>query len=636
MKTLNDIITVVLVWTCFAFANTAYLPEKVPIHDLPKLTGSELVNTPIVHNVRIPMSTVYNTDQHIGEVDTVGTTWYDVQHNGTCGRMIRYDVYGNIHVCWMNGLDNGATNRHIYYNLLTRFGIWNWGQVGIAVESAQRGGYTCMGVETDVLSVDSTSYPFVAFHVIAGANPRAHSAVATDLFPGGGFFDYWELPYVYIGGIDLEVIWPRITVDRQARSHFISTHNDGTDASSMIYYCRGTYDAFNMTFIDQQPIDYVETIAADIAASRYTDRVAFVYTDIITSLQGDTNQYNNDLYLVVSEDGINWDFENPINITQFIPPDTNNPNPVLVNGDTLRVYTCASILFDQNDDIHVAFTTPGYYAVEQQISVNNSFIWHWSEDMWWTPALVADGWWGVGATCGAWQRYVQRPCLAEDEDSGDLFIVYQAYDTADVAANGYPQANIMVSRSIDNGFNWSVGTNITNTFAPGEVAGNCWHERNPSCSELVEDGSLHIFYVTDRDPGTPLQSEGAWTLNQCYYHNLPISEIPSTPLVPHQPFHVPVNEINPPKVPISFSLAQNYPNPFNPSTTIEFAVSHTDHITLKIYNTLGREIVTLVDANLTPDTYKVPFNADNLSSGIYFYTLESSTLTQTKKMVLLK
>ena len=85
-----------------------------------------------------------------------------------------------------------------------------------------------------------------------------------------------------------------------------------------------------------------------------------------------------------------------------------------------------------------------------------------------------------------------------------------------------------------------------------------------------------------------------------------------------------------------FSLSQNYPNPFNPTTTIRFDLHRSDHIVLKIYNTLGREIITLVDANLSPGTYKVPFTAENLSSGIYFIQLTSSTHFQTIKTVLLK
>lgn len=89
-------------------------------------------------------------------------------------------------------------------------------------------------------------------------------------------------------------------------------------------------------------------------------------------------------------------------------------------------------------------------------------------------------------------------------------------------------------------------------------------------------------------------------------------------------------------IPSHFCLYPNYPNPFNPVTTIRFDLICTDYVTLKIFNTLGHEITTLVDANLTPGTYQIPFIAENLSSGIYFYTLTSTTHTQARKMVLLK
>ncbi len=116
------------------------------------------------------------------------------------------------------------------------------------------------------------------------------------------------------------------------------------------------------------------------------------------------------------------------------------------------------------------------------------------------------------------------------------------------------------------------------------------------------------------DPDSTIADIGAF-----YYHH--------TPWVGDQP-----NQTHPSQ----FYLYPNYPNPFNPVTTITFDLNRTDHVTLKIYNTLGREIATLVDATLTLGTYKVPFTADNLSSGIYFYTLKSTTHTQTRKMVLLK
>jgi len=91
-----------------------------------------------------------------------------------------------------------------------------------------------------------------------------------------------------------------------------------------------------------------------------------------------------------------------------------------------------------------------------------------------------------------------------------------------------------------------------------------------------------------------------------------------------------------------FALHQNYPNPFNPETTIEYNIpgaiqgSKISKVTLKIYDILGREMKTLVNANLTPGNYKIKFNATELSSGIYFYTLNIGNTIQTKKMILMK
>ena len=85
-----------------------------------------------------------------------------------------------------------------------------------------------------------------------------------------------------------------------------------------------------------------------------------------------------------------------------------------------------------------------------------------------------------------------------------------------------------------------------------------------------------------------------------------------------------------------FHLEQNYPNPFNPSTTISFSIPTSEFISLKIYNVLGREVATLVNEEKPTGNYEVNFNATNLSSGIYFYTLQAGKNIQTKKLVLMK
>lgn len=90
------------------------------------------------------------------------------------------------------------------------------------------------------------------------------------------------------------------------------------------------------------------------------------------------------------------------------------------------------------------------------------------------------------------------------------------------------------------------------------------------------------------------------------------------------------------ELPINFTLSQNYPNPFNPATTIRFQLPEGGNTTLKIYDILGKEVTTLVNEYKTAGTHQVTFNATQLSSGIYFYTLQSGGNYITKQMMLIK
>lgn len=88
--------------------------------------------------------------------------------------------------------------------------------------------------------------------------------------------------------------------------------------------------------------------------------------------------------------------------------------------------------------------------------------------------------------------------------------------------------------------------------------------------------------------------------------------------------------------PNSFKLLQNYPNPFNPETKISFSIPKTGLVTLKIYDILGKEVAALLNEVKNAGSYELNFNASNLSSGTYFYRIESGNFTDTKKMFLLK
>jgi subtilisin-like proprotein convertase family protein len=89
-------------------------------------------------------------------------------------------------------------------------------------------------------------------------------------------------------------------------------------------------------------------------------------------------------------------------------------------------------------------------------------------------------------------------------------------------------------------------------------------------------------------------------------------------------------------VPGEYQLSQNYPNPFNPATTISYQLSGFSHVTLKVYDLLGRETMTLVNEQKPAGRYTVNFDASGLASGIYLYQLRAGSFAETKKMVLMK
>ena len=89
-------------------------------------------------------------------------------------------------------------------------------------------------------------------------------------------------------------------------------------------------------------------------------------------------------------------------------------------------------------------------------------------------------------------------------------------------------------------------------------------------------------------------------------------------------------------IPLEFSLEQNYPNPFNPVTNIRYNIMESGFVTLKVYDVLGKEIAVLVNEQKQPGFYEIDFDGTKLSSGIYFYKLESGSFSSIKKMTILK
>ena len=148
--------------------------------------------------------------------------------------------------------------------------------------------------------------------------------------------------------------------------------------------------------------------------------------------------------------------------------------------------------------------------------------------------------------------------------------------------------------------------NSTGNFAPKQTL-SLWNNSEPNGTYLIR--------ISD-NAGADLAFLRAWCITIEY--GLPLGVSNNT------------NIAN------SYKLSQNYPNPFNPTTSINYSISKSGLVTLKVYDILGKEVMTLVNEVKNAGNHEINFNASSLSSGVYFYRIESGNFIDTKKMFLLK
>ena len=143
--------------------------------------------------------------------------------------------------------------------------------------------------------------------------------------------------------------------------------------------------------------------------------------------------------------------------------------------------------------------------------------------------------------------------------------------------------------------------------APADIGNFIWHNRgvgNPT-------GSFDGIRV-----GNGATSAAAWT-------NLKASTVTDVEAMPHSG-------------PTEFALSQNYPNSFNPSTQIQYTVTSTDVVQLRVYDALGRLVTTLVNSVQHPGTYSARWNAEGATSGVYFCRLQAAGKIESRKMLLVR
>jgi hypothetical protein len=188
-----------------------------------------------------------------------------------------------------------------------------------------------------------------------------------------------------------------------------------------------------------------------------------------------------------------------------------------------------------------------------------------------------------------------------------------------------------------------------NIYQPGADPDDCYAmlmrttpayypPENPTCTPLMgvgQNGALLGWFALDPSEGLyPSVYNNDGTTQSTFVIDAPASccdEV--TVAIWYEDLCIPTDAV---ELPAGFSLGQNYPNPFNPTTTIDFSVAEAGTVTLTVSNLTGQTVATLVNGMVERGAHSVVFDASQLTTGVYFYTLEAAGHSVSKKMVLVK
>lgn len=526
----------------------------------------------------------------------VGTTHYDYQSNGSSGNRMVVCTDNSKYFSWMNGIGYPRP-RHIYFNWVDAAGTWFSDGVGDRVNNDSVGGYCQVSLYAGTRGTTSYHGP---------ANTYSKVAIDADP-PGFGIFTYGDPPDLINPGA-ARAMWPYVAVDRGNRIHV--TMSESTPAAGdaqRFMYTRSTNAGSSWSAI--QLVDTVMVIAGLPTASPVSDKVALVYSKTTDT----STQWYNDIVYILSNDGVTWNFTNRTNVTNY---GTDN--------DSLWAYTDLDAIFDYNDNLNIIWTAQwvtesGIYYRTELLFYNTGTQQITSVKDPWPDSLWASG----GCDFGVWNRSMTKMNLGvyHENSVNGIFATWTQFDTADCSSGGFGNGDVWMTYSVNSGATWATPVNVTNSQTPGCFAGECDSDHWATLADVVDD-SLHIFYVNDKDAGGLPQTEGANTENPMMY------------LAVLNPLSSGIHDSG--TQPTNFALAQNYPNPFNAKTVISFELKESTPVKVEVFDVTGAKVATLANQQMNAGSHQVTWNAENVSSGVYYYKLTTNTTSESKQMVLIK
>jgi Secretion system C-terminal sorting domain len=441
--------------------------------------------------------------------------------------------------------------------------------------------------------------------VIANHNTAIAGQLNTNLYVdivplAGSFTEYGHPSPAPFG------IWPQIAVYNNGNVGMLGRRNSGANGLETLYYSfwnGTTLGAWTPVYFTGN--NWQGTVGSNMRFHLGTNGAGRV-TMIIAPVLSDDTLFNSKVYQRTSTDnGANW---GPVT-TIFTPYGLNG------GADTVATAGGSGFTCKPNSTRWVyatPITTDNLYEHGRILSIRDDG----------DTAIIA-----TASQVGATITYNQAmsfvfnldfPTLGWSADGSTLYCIFSV--TMPDTSRGYNQRDLFCSYSLNEGSTWSNPIRLTNTPTIDESYPSVSRWNKGSSGNTYE---LNLVYM--KDPGVGPTSFGGTapaSRNTLVYRKLTAINV--------------IGISNNQTLLKDYHLAQNFPNPFNPSTMIEYNLVKSGLVTLKVYDIIGREVATLVNEVQTTGVKEVEFNAANLPSGIYFYTINTGGFTDTKKMILVK
>lgn len=564
-------------------------------------TGGQVVNAdannfdPIVYSD----SVVSYTDVRTGP-----ETIYDLQSNGVPQQIWQDpNTPQNIHAVYTVNLTPTwpAADRRVYYMFSSDYGA-TWTDYGPNPTTGTNGFGFVSGL--------SDGSAIIGGHTDFGSAPTRLQVFA-DVAPGAGTFttlDPGSNPFN-----SLQNIWGRIqpTSSLTNPTKFVIMGSiNTTSADTVASYNRGlsvTTSSFS-GYVRDMNIGNAEVYSF----ARGSDgRIGLVY---VANDNVNLSNTGKAYYTYSTDDGATWTA--PLLI--WNPPVYLDGLYGVMRGISITyVGTTPKVAFEL-----VGVTTTGTYYPSGKAGIG-----FWSPDVNGGNAVETpfDSTWSNNGNGGATDvmASISRPSISRSND-GQVLMMAFLVSRSDTDAIGSHYYDVYLTTSSNGGSNWKFPpTRLTNNSGP--LRDNRFVSLSPTNDKTGGYYYANLVYQQDSVAGSVTQTPpAAESLAKQRFIRAKLDNV------------IGINQVSN-EVPFKFNLEQNYPNPFNPVTKIRFSVPKSANITLEVFDVTGKLIATLArNEAVTPGVKEVEFNAVNLPSGVYFYSIKSGSYSETKKMVLIK